>query len=208
MTYPRVNLLRKSEQRYQGAVSRRFILVSAVATPILLIAVLSGIKMIQYNGLQSDLEASRDIWTELEPRLALYKEESRGLATNRKALELFEGWDHSKVSFAELLDKVQQRVPADIQFTRLSMRSEPKTSTYSDPSAITLKFDLVLEGFSQGARAENEVIQFRKDLLQSDDLSKVFESVKLVSMRKREKAGNINMREFRMESESLEGGVQ
>ena len=69
MSYPRVNLIKKTERRYQGAVSRRFTLVSIVVTPILLIALLSGVKLIQYGSIRADLSASREIWKGLEPRL-------------------------------------------------------------------------------------------------------------------------------------------
>ena len=98
MKYPRVNLLKKSEQRYQGAVSRRFMLVSSVITPIILIAILSGVKLIQFAGVQSDLESSRKIWGDLKPRLALHQDEQRCLNGNEKILELIGGWRSTQVS--------------------------------------------------------------------------------------------------------------
>ena len=125
MNYPRVNLLKKNEQRFQGAVSRKFIFISAVVAPILLISVLSGIKLIQYSGVQSQLLSSREIWEDLEPRLVLYKEERRGLNMNRTGLDLFNGWNETQASFVKLLTDIQANVPEQIQFTRLSVRSQP-----------------------------------------------------------------------------------
>ena len=204
----RVNLLRKNELRYQGAVSRRFIMVSMVVAPILLIAVLSGIKMLQYSGVQADLKASREIWKELEPRLSLYMEERRGLATNQQVIDFFDGWKQSKASFVQLLDGVQDTMPANIQLVRLSVRTPLKTDSYATPKELELDYNLTIEGLSEGGSAETAVIQLRKDLEESPRMSQAFDAIKLVSMRKRDGVANVNLREFRLEGEQLEGGAQ
>ena len=206
MNSPRVNLLKKSEQRYQGAVSRRFMLVSLVITPIMLVAVLSSIKLIQYSGVKSQLTSSEEIWADLEPRLELYKAENQGLVANKKVMDLFDSWKESQGSFVELLDEIQDTVPENVQFTRLSIRGAQTSVAYADPNDTTLNYELTLEGISQGERAENQVIDFRKDLLAGERMASRFADVKLSSLRKRSGKEGINMREFQLKGESSTGG--
>lgn len=208
MTYQRINLLKKSEQRYQGAVSRRFVLVSIVATPILLIAVLSGIKLIQYTGVQSELKTSRAMWKTLEPRLALFNEEKKGLTHHRQILALFEGWQASQAPVIELLDGIQDSVPDNIQFTRLSLRSDLTRAVYGTAADMALNYRLAIEGLSQGAMAESDVIRLQRELLACAVVESSFDSIKLTAMRKRQDARQIAMREFRLEGSARQGGKQ
>lgn len=199
MNYPRVNLLKKSEQRYQGAVSRRFVLVSIVVTPILLIAVLSGIKLLQYTGVQSELKGSREIWKTLEPRLALFNEERKGLKDNRQMLSLLEGWKESQAPLIDLLEGIQDSVPSNIQFTRFSLRSEMAKSAYGSVDDMDFSYKLVIEGLSLGEMAESDVIRFQRDLLAREVVESTFDSIKLTAMRKRQDSSKLTMREFRLE---------
>jgi hypothetical protein len=198
MNYPRVNLLRKSEQRYQGAVSRRFITISAVLTPVLLIAVLSGIKLVQYTGVQADLKASQEIWSKLEPKLALFNEENRGLAANRQVLTLFEGWQGSQLPMVDLLNEIQDIVPENVQFSRLVLRGEVGPGIYETAEEMELGFSLRIEGISLGDRAEKNVWRFHKDLLATEEIRKAFDSVDLSDMRARRSQDGGAVREFRI----------
>jgi hypothetical protein len=208
MNYPRVNLLKKNEQRYQGMVSRRFVLVSIVATPILLIAVLSGIKLIQFTTVQSDLKVSREIWQTLEPRLALFNEEKKGLTDHRQILSLFEGWRASQAPVIELLDGIQDSVPDNIQFTRLSLRSDLSRAVYGTADDMTLNYKLIIEGLSLGDMAESDVIRLQRELLACEVVESTFDSIKLTAMRKRQDAKRLTMREFRLEGSTQQGGMQ
>ncbi len=206
MNCPRVNLLRKNEQRYQGAVSRRFITVSAVVTPILLIAVLSGIKLVQYSGVQADLRASREIWRNLEPKLALYTEENRGLRNNRKVIELFDAWQASQVSFVDMLSEIQDVVPANIQFTRFLLRADIAPKSYQTPDEMQQTFHMQIDGSALGERAEESVWRFHKDLLAIKRVEEMFNSLDLADIRKRSNADGTSLSEFRVIGSNVEGG--
>jgi hypothetical protein len=208
MAPARVNLLKKSEQRYQGAVSRRFMLASVVITPIMVIAVLSAIKLIQYTGVQAQLEASREIWADLKPKLDLYKDENRGLVANRKMLGLIDGWQGSQGSFVQLLEDVQQTVPENIQFTRLAVRGSSKASEFATPEEMALGYTLTVEGISQGDQAEKQVIDLRRDLLACERIGATFSSLKLASLRKRSSNDDVNARDFRLVGSDADGGGQ
>jgi hypothetical protein len=206
MNYPIVNLLRKNEQRYQGAVSRRFTLISAVVTPILMIAVLSGVKLVQYNGVQADLERSQEIWKNLEPRLALYTEESRGLKTNKKVIELLEGWRESRLSFSDMLGEIQEVVPRNIQFTRFLMKANIAGDRYQAPEAMRQIFTMQIDGNALGERAEESVWRFHKDLLVIKKVEEMFETVELADIRKRSSSDGTNVSEFRILGSNAAGG--
>jgi hypothetical protein len=208
MTYPRVNLLKKNEQRYQGAVSRRFMFVSIVVTPILFIAIISGVKLIQYSSARSDLKASQGLWTDLQPRLSLHKDQKNSLKDNQQVLELLDSWQASQVAMDLLLTEVQTVVPNNIQLRRLSVRGDVKTSVYEDPQKLGLSYNLMIQGYSQGQYAEDAVIELRKNLLSREYLNSTFDSVKLASMRKRAGLNGQNMREFSLEGLSEKGGAK
>lgn len=205
MNYPRVNLLKKSEQRYQGAVSRRFLLVSIIVTPILFITFLSAIKLIQYTAVKTQLKSSQELWEGLEPRLALYKEEQRGLVGNKRGLELIAGWQGSKVPLSQLLTEIQYTIPEGVQLKRLAIRREPKKSVYSKPQDFVLDYTLTVQGVAQGTRAEDAVIGMVKDLLRPEGMAATFDSVELGSMRKRTGKDGETMREFSLNGSGTEG---
>ena len=208
MNYPRVNLLKKDEQRYQGAVSQRFILVTMVVAPILFIAILSGIKLIQYGGVQSNLKSSREIWMNLEPRLERFKVQQQQLNDNKKVLDIIQAWKDSQISVDGLLLDIQQAIPSQIQLTRVSIHSDIKTSVYHNASELGLDYRLTLQGVSQGEQAEDEVISLRKDLLKKEHISVAFESLKLASMRKRDGQNGESFREFSLEGVGSQGDIQ
>jgi len=208
MSYPRVNLLKKSEQRYQGAVSRRFLLVSAVVSPILLIAVLSGIKLVQYSGIQSDLKANREIWKSLEPKLSLFNEESRGLDANKKLLALFDGWQASQLPLVEMMDQIQDVVPANVQFSRFSLRGEVSPAVYNNPEQMAMDYKMLIEGSALGDRAEEDIWKFHRELLGSSSIAQAFDSIDLADMRKQRSSGSSSVREFRIVGGNTKGGAQ
>ena len=206
MIYSRVNLLKKSERRYQGAVSQRFLFSSIVSAPVLLVILVGVVLFVQYNGLKSNLESAREELNILNPQLALYVKEDGGLVANRKLLDLVDEWKKTQGSFSTLMKDVQGTVPETIQFTRISLHNELKSAVYTDVTEIKPSYNLVVEGLSQGDRAVNEVTRLRKDLMGCTQVAAIFDSIKLASMRKRGGTDDVDQREFRLEGAALEGG--
>ena len=208
MNHPRVNLLKKSEQRYQGAVSHRFILVAAVVAPVLFVAILSGVKLVQYASVKSALQEGTAVWADLEPQYQLHQEELSRLNACRTSLDLLNEWMGSQISLSLLLSEIQKEVPPTIQLQQLSVRSEPKLTTYARAEDFVLDYKLVLQGVSLGDRAEDAVMGLRKDLMATDTLGSTFRTVRLGSMRKRAGDDGQNARDFRIEGFSKEGDGQ
>lgn len=206
MSHPRVNLLKKSEQRHQGAVSHRFIFSVSIIAPILFVALFSGIKLAQYNTVKSELRSSQSEWASLEPRYQLHQEEVRSLSACRRSLELLNGWKESEVSLSRLLAEIQGGVPPTIQLQRLSIRSTPKTSVYRQVSDFELDYTLSMQGLSQGERAEDAVIGLRRELMATELLGGTFKTIRLASMRKLAGGADRNARDFKIEGFAKEGG--
>ncbi|MCF7847919.1 MAG: hypothetical protein K9M45_03635 [Kiritimatiellales bacterium] len=207
MKYTRVNLIRKAELRYQGAVGGRFLLVCFVVTPIILIAMLSGIKLMQYSEVQSSLKSNQQLWSELKPKLAQFHKEKRGYEANRKALVLIDAWKGSQISWDEMFGKIQERIPVTIQATRLSIRSEGGAGRYAEAEELALDYRFELQGVSKGENAEGAVIALRKNLLESEQLSSVFDSMKLASMRKQLSSDEAIIQQFKLEGTGKSGGI-
>lgn len=205
MSYPRVNLLKKSEQRYQGMVSKSFILLTSVGGPVLLLVLIFGIMMAQNSSVKSQLASSKVVWENFGPRLDSYRAEKQGLTTSSKIMGLFEGWEGSRMSIVELMDEVQERVPSNIQFARMSIRSDAKGPVYKSAEALALNYSLAIDGQAVGQQAESQVLKLQKDLQASASVNKSFDSLKLVSMRNRQDADGMEMSDFRLLAESGKG---
>ena len=88
------------------------------------------------------------------------------------------------------------------------MRSTLAPTVYAAPEDMVLAYNLIIEGVSQGDRAESEVIDLRRELLGCEQIRATFDSLKLASLRKRSNRSGLNMREFRLEGKTADGGEQ
>ena len=146
MSYIRVNLLKKSEQRYQGPVSRRFLWVSGIATPILALALLSTIKLLQHKAILEELEMKRYEWTEIKPKLDRSAQMTQTLQNNRKILTLLENWEQSRIPIVELMSEIQDIVPMNMQFTRITIGGMATLAIYESPEEMELENKLLING--------------------------------------------------------------
>jgi hypothetical protein len=201
-----VNLLHPDEQRYQGLVSRRFILLSSVTTVTLVLVLVGGFALYGFFNKRQDLNWARMQWQKTEPRykiiLALQQEQSR----IKTVVGELNGWNHARLPMHELLTEVQRTVaPHPIQFTRLNVSSEfvliqPPTPTNTPPaevageaqSALVVKtapkppppiharrFHLAIAGRVLGAEGHTAVVEFNDQLQHNARIGPWFESVRL-----------------------------
>ncbi|HEY5653097.1 MAG TPA: hypothetical protein VIR63_01865, partial [Pontiella sp.] len=184
MMYPRVNLLVKSEQRYQGVVSHRFIILCGIATTVSVVVLFGAISLVRYESAKAELITARSTWELMEPRYNVLMREERGLKVNRQVLNLFDGWTESKASFVELLECLQDTVPENVQATRFYVRGDGGSYEYATPEDMSIVYDLLIEGLCIGESAESDVIKLRKELLERERFKKTFELLKLASLRK------------------------
>lgn len=206
MIYPRVNMLKKGELRYQGTVSSKFIFLCMVGIPIVLVLLVSGLICSYHASIKSQLKSSQALWENLEPRLNAHKKGARGLVINQNIQGLFKGWEDSCISFISLLSEVQDVVPETVQLRRLSIRSDQTRSRYKTAADLQLDYQLNLEGIALGSQAEKAVISFQKDLLAAETMGATFDSLKLASLRKRIDSKGETITEFRLTGGAIDGG--
>jgi Tfp pilus assembly protein PilN len=205
MNYPRVNLLEKEEQRYQGVISHRAILISIAVIPLVFALLFLGIGFLQHEKAVSELKKIKTEWVKVEPQFGIYKTELRRQNNARRALELMLGWKNAGIPVSKFLMEVQVRVPENIQITKLSLDGETaSSSSFSTTNDCVIAYEMLLDGIALGDRAEASVIGFRRSLMDEGFVSTTFKSIKLASMRKRVEEDGQNMREFSIEGFSTE----
>ena len=213
MTKVTVNLLRDSEMRYQGIVSRQFLItlgLSLVAVALLLVFALSGLRM--YSRSQ-ELKMANKAWLDAEPRYKKLLAMQREQAQERALASEMQGWHNSRLELAALLADIRHVVAArPIQFVRLTVSSQieliqppvapPKAAPApapvakkdgeddlpARPVAVVLgtparRFRLLLEAKASGEQSYQDVVDFGNDLRTAPALAAVFESVRLQGMR-------------------------
>ncbi|MDF7809117.1 hypothetical protein P4E94_16850 [Pontiellaceae bacterium B12219] len=205
MNYPRVNLLKKGERRYQGKVSKDFIILVGAGVPLLIVLLVMGLFFANKAALKKELESTRVLWKQLEPRMKTYAKDNKELATTRQILELFEGWEASQTSFVKLLNDIQDAVPPSVQFTRMSVQTGTSRPLYKTAGELQLQYNLTIDGLATGAEAENEVIMLQKGLLAREQIGNTFSTLKLASLKTRADASGGNMCDFRLVGENSEG---
>jgi hypothetical protein len=214
----RVNLLKPSEFRRQGAVSGPFILRVSVGSILAFITLFSLLGAIQYRIAHQDLLACREIWRLREPLYNQIQAMKEDLATEKKLQQELKGWAASRLEWLDPLIELQQIVPASLQLKHLSVRGETEirqaapppemteeggTALAAAPPSIipTRRFYLNLDGRATGRMAEDVVVQFVREIGRADLLKSFLESVKLQSLqRDSSQAGDQAGRVFAIEA--------
>lgn len=210
MNSPRVNLLEKSEQRHQGPVSRRFAIICAIVTPILLIAVLGTAKLVQLQSLQDELEVKNREWASIQPRVGAFNKKKAQLAENRALIDLFTSWEASTLPIVDFMEEIQMCVQTNMQPGMQLLRLElsggrGKTTYYRTPAEMALEVELHIDGKAQGEQAVNDIWKFQDDLQVCDTISEYFASVKLESPRSSGGPGGVPVMTFTMNGSDEKG---
>jgi Tfp pilus assembly protein PilN len=205
MNYPRVNLLKKSEQRYQGKVSRKFILIAGVGAFVLTVLLIVGLFLVHKASLRNELNSTRVLWAQMEPRMKEHARDNKELATVTQILDLFHGWEGSRAPFVKLLNDVQSVVPETVQFTRMSVQTGAVKPIYKTSEELQLDYNLIIEGVAIGSQAEKQVILLQKGLLACEQIGNTFGALKLASLKPHTSEAGENSCDFRLVGENAEG---
>lgn len=191
-----VNLLKKSERRFQGIVSMKVMAlgsISVLAGISVLVFSLAGISKMTLNA---NLERARHEWARLEPQAAVVRKCQAATATNRKTLTELESWaqgDH--LSMFSILRAVQSRIPAQMMVGNFFAGLEQAADT--DPVYCTLR----LSGRSQG---ELTAVDAKRQLNANAEVRGFCGEVKLVSSQR--ETGEIWI--FALEGRRQAGGAK
>jgi hypothetical protein len=201
----RVNLLKASEFRRQGAVSGIFVLRISVGSILAFITLFSLLAAVQFRISRQDLAACREIWRMREPIYDQLQAMKEDLATERKIQQELRGWSASRLEWFDPLLELQRIVPASLQFRYMAIRGEleireprgappPEEGTGQadaaapappPPAATPMRrFYINLGGRATGRMAEDVVVQFVREIGKAELLKSFLESIKLQSLQR------------------------
>lgn len=171
-----VNLLKKTEQRYQGIVSMKLLIAGSVAVfagILLIFLLLSGIAKMTLNA---NIERARSEWTQREPVAGVIRGQSEAAAQNRRTLSMLEEWSgRVNAPMYKILHDLQQCVPAQIQLSRLYAGVVP------DPEKGTPEFRMQLNGWAVGQGGDLLAVDFKRDLNDNPVIRNFCSEIRLVS---------------------------
>ena len=199
----RVNLMKEAEFRYQGAVSRSFMLRASLITVFIVGALLLLSAIVHYNSLKQRLAWATERWTKIKPAYENVKAMQAEIGRNKLVITELKGWENSRIAWAPCLRDVSRIVPAAVQLTRLNIfgslevkkmptspiappsgTPKPKGPAEAAPPApLVRKFLVSIEGRSEDKLADKVSLQLVEDIRQSPPFHSFLESVKLQGLR-------------------------
>lgn len=119
-----VNLLKLSEQRYQGPVSQRFLLRTLGITIGCALLLWGAYRVVLSVDTRVRLRTNKETWAKVEPRYQRLLSAQADLARDRALLQELAGWKNARQEKHALLSEIQELVPPTVQFTRLTLRGD------------------------------------------------------------------------------------
>jgi len=192
----RVNLLRKAEMRYQGAVSPRFVILSAVGTVAGVLVLLLSLAAMRGMLLREELKRGESRWNALQSEFSRIKKQELQLKESRELLEQFRKWDTGAFKWHLFFHEFQRTVPETVRLRSLALYIKNPAEN---------RYELLLNGESHGERAESAVIEWRKNLLENPAVSCVLSAVDLMSLRREAAANGGTVRSFQLKAGGVPG---
>jgi hypothetical protein len=133
-----VNLLKKTERRYQGIVSMKVMVMGSLGVLIgttVLVLSLAGISKATQNA---NLNRARREWDRLKPLSAVIKANGAAAEENQKTLKRIDNWvKGGSAAMYTVLREVQREIPERIQLS--SLQSGILEGEGGDPSYYILR---------------------------------------------------------------------
>ncbi len=212
----RIDLLRPRERRYQGPVSRRFLVHTGVATAVAVLLLAVGQRAFLAFTLSRSIRSARAAQETLQPFYTrLLKMQSISSGTQRYVNELA-GWSRSRLEWNRLMTDLARHVPASIQLLRLDIRDELSVPPLAPPAAGAAPrppdpvrtLQVRLSGRAQGDMAEDAVGRLIQNLKPARGASNsVYRTVTLLSMQ-RDHRGDVAQSTFEIEITGAERTLQ
>jgi hypothetical protein len=174
-----INLLKKSEQRYQGIVSMKVMVLGSAAGFagfLLLFGMLAGIARVT---VLANLERTRREWTRQEPLAAVVRLQTAAIVANRKTHASLDEWsERTGAPVFKIIRELQSSVPTHIQLSRAFV-GITDTGSSGHPECV-----LQLSGWAEGEGGELLAVEFKRNLNNSSELRGFCDEVRLISSRR------------------------
>lgn len=195
-----VNLLHVDERRYQGLVSRKFVMLVSVGTAASVLGILGALAVYSFFGERQEWKSLHAQWQQTEPRYKSYLSQQQGQGHVKTVVNELNGWNHGRLPQHEFLLNIQRAVaPYPIQLTRLQVIGEsslvqqpmPKTPAVAATNAPPAKppppiparcWHVTITGRVFGPQGYTDVLAFVAQLQNTAGLAEVWESVRLQNL--------------------------
>jgi hypothetical protein len=168
-----VDLLKKTERRYQGIVSMKVMVLGSVGVLVgttILVLSLAGISKATQSA---NLNRARREWERLNPIATAVRKNGAATETNRKTLERIDVWAKgASAPMHTILRQSQKEIPEQIQLNNL--RAGILESTEDEPSYYILRL-------SGRALGELVAVETKRKLNSNQDVQAFCGNVRLVS---------------------------
>jgi len=116
----RVDLLKKTERRYQGIVSTKVMVMGSASVLIGTTILVLSLVLLSKATQGANFKRARREWERLNPVATAVRQNGLAAEENRKTLERMEGWAQGdRSSMYATLREVQREIPALIQLNNL-----------------------------------------------------------------------------------------
>jgi len=171
-----VNLLKKSEQRYQGIVSMKVMVLGSASVLIGILVLFFLLAGIHKVTMMAHLERTRREWSRLEPVAAAVRRQADAAGANRKAYESVQEWSkRTGASFYKIMRELQRSVPPHVQIFRLEAGIMPRLKDGNSECMLQLS------GRAEGKGGELLAVEFKRNLNSSSEIQSFCSEVRLVS---------------------------
>lgn len=171
-----INLLKKNEQRYQGIVSMKVLVVGASAVFIGILVIFFLLAVIAKGSLNASLEHARREWARQEPVEAAIRRQSEAAACNGRTLSMLEGWaERTGAPMYQIMHELQCSVPAQMQFSRLYAGVMPNENSGKP------EYQLQLSGWAVGKGGNLLAVEFKRSLNANEVIRNFCGEIRLVS---------------------------
>ncbi|NCD32720.1 MAG: hypothetical protein EOL87_04800 [Spartobacteria bacterium] len=190
----RVNLLRKSELRYQGAVTKRFMVVAPLLTIGLTLVIIIPIYLMNMASSKSQYNQLTEEVARLQKRADIVLEHEKQIKASRDILNRLDQWKNQNMDVAAMLQRMQRLTPETIQFLNLAYSVLPEQPD-ANPSQNWL-VTLQLTGHVTAAVPEEVVLRYLNRLSQDKSLSAFFDNMNLVSYTRLASTNHVELADF------------
>ncbi len=195
-----VNLLHDDERRYQGLVSRKFIMLASVGTVAGVLGVLGSLAGYSFFGERQEWQTLQAQWQQTEPRYKNYLSQQQGQGRIKAVVGELNGWNRGRLTLSAFLLEVQRLVaPHPLQLTRVSIMGEstfvqpptPRVSPAAATNAPPAKppppiparlWRVSIMGRVYGPQGHSAVVALTTQLQHTPGLAEVWDSVRLQNL--------------------------
>lgn len=193
MSSVRVNLLKPAEARYQGLVSKAFAARAALWGGGALLLLLVGVALVNHRSTVHGLKVARESWASMEPRYERVKAMQEKLARGTALKQELTSWNSSRVAWSDLLEGLGKTVPAEVQLTKLTVRSEftmlPGADGKKENGLPARTYTFRIDGQTSSEQADSVVVRFVDALREESSGFTDMDSIKLQGLQ-RARAGD------------------